>query len=194
MWVRDDLSGFSFASTKHQICFSQCLTHFWAFSLKTARSSAVQTCSNRGHWRRRCMVCGGVLQSQVTSLSKSWYPHFWRFTLERPTPVFRRLRHFHSVHLVSAPGGSSSWGFRSTGVAFVRFEILSAHILILVSPGDVTRGSTLLRKLFLDFRRLAAGVWLNTGWRSSSTWRLRSFMLATWRLMSGEAIPACQYV
>ena len=39
--------------------------------------------------------------------------------------VFRRLRHFHSVHLVSAPGGSSSWGFRGTGITVVRFEILS---------------------------------------------------------------------
>ena len=32
-------------------------------------------------------------------------------SLERPTPVLRRLRHFHTVHLaflVSDPGGSSS--------------------------------------------------------------------------------------
>ena len=139
------------------------------------------------------MVWGAVLQSQVTSSAVSRYPHFCRLTLERPTPVLRRLRHFHSVHLVSAPGGSSSWGFSAIDVAVGWVDILSSHKATLVLAADVARGSTLLRKLFLDFRRLAAGVWLKTGWRTSSIWRLRSFMLVTWRLISGGAMPASMY-
>ena len=151
-------------STTRQIYSSHCWTHFWSLSLYTARSSAVHTCSEIGHWVRCCMVWGAVLQSQVTSPAVSKYPHFCRFTLERPTPVLRRLRHFHSIHLVSAPGGSSSWGFSAMDVAVGAFDILSSDKATLVLAGDVERGSTLLRKLILDLRRLAAGVWLKTGW------------------------------
>ena len=55
---------------------------------------------------------------------------------------------------------------------------------------DVGRGSTLFRKLSLDASRWAASAWLKRGCLASSTWRLRSFMLATRLLISGGAIPA----
>ena len=129
---------------------------------------------------------------------RSWllsrYPHLLRVSLERPTPVLRRLRHFHTVHLVSDPGGSSSLGLSAIAFSGGRLESLSSHLEILVPLEDDDRRLTLFRKLLLDLRRLVAGTWLKRGCRSSSTCRWRSLILVTCRLTSGGAMPARIYM
>ena len=122
--------------------FSQYWTHFCAVSLQAARSSAVHTCSNKGHWSKCCMVWGPEPQSQFRSWLSFKYPHLWRSTLQCPMPVLSLLRHFHSVHICSAPAGSSSQGLSAIGETGERSESLSSHVATLILSGvDVGRGS-----------------------------------------------------
>ena len=147
------------------------------------RSLAVQICSNRGH-SSSCIVWGSVPSPQFRSLLSSKYPHLWRNSLERPTPILSRLRHFHSVHLASAPVAYSSLGLSVIDVAGIRLEHLSSHIAILILlEENVVRGLMLFSKLSLDANRFAASTFLKRGRRISSTSLLRSFMLATRRLI-----------
>ena len=116
---------------------------------------------------------------------------YWRNSLERPPSVLRQLRHFHTIHLASAPVGNSSLGLSAIHVAGIRLEYLSSHIAIrILLEENVVRGLMLFRKLSLDANRFASSTWLKRGCRLPSTCLLRSFMLATRRLKSGGAMPA----
>ena len=61
-------------------------------------------------WSKCCMEWSSEPHSQFRSWLSFKYPHLWRSTLQGPLPVLSLLRHFHSVHIRSAPAGSSSQG------------------------------------------------------------------------------------
>ena len=119
----------------------------------------MHTCSNKGHWSKCCMVWGSDQQSQVRSWLSFKYLHLWRSALQRPVPVFSLLRHFHSVHIRSAPAGSSSQGLSAIGETGERSESRSFHkATLILSEVDVGRGSTLFRKLSLNANRCSCMV------------------------------------
>ena len=129
-----------------------------------------------GYLKRWSIVCGSEPHSQVTS-SFIRYPHFLRFTLQRPVPVLSRFKHFHSVQLESAPGGSSSLAHKDIVIDGGRLASLSFHNVSLMLV--VSMGLTALRKLFLDFSRLFPSSWPKRGCRSSVDCMWRSMLLAT---------------
>ena len=137
------------------------------------------------------MVLSSKPQSQIRSWLSFKYLHLWRSTLQRPMPVLSLLRHFISVHIRSAPGGSSSQRLRAIGETGERSDNLFSHMeTLILSEVDVGSGSALFRKLSLDACRWATGAWLKRVCRASSTLRLHSFMLATRLLISrGLSLP-----
>ena len=75
-------------------------------------------------------------QSHIHSLFRSWLsfkcPRLWRSKLQRPLPVLSLLRHFHSVHIRSAPARSSLEGSSAIGETGERSENLSSHRVTLI--------------------------------------------------------------
>ena len=155
---------------------------FFATSLYTAWSLALHFCSKRGHRRR-------------WAKDSSFRSHTFRcwLTIDSPTSsVFLCTDQFLSV---------VSWGTSTP------------RIWILHQEGDLLRRSytlrpfrhplfpqsclvfsafapefTVLRKLFLDFKRFLAGTWTYRGCRSSVTCRWTYVLLTAPRQIPGGAI------
>ena len=102
------------------------------------------------------MVWGSVSQSQMVGLDE--YPHLLSETFERPTPALSLFRHFHFAQVVFHPGGRFSSGQIFIAGECGRLASLSFHIAMRASDGGTSSGVTLVKKLFLDFRRLGAGA------------------------------------
>ena len=125
----------------------------------SARSSVVQASSSSRQQRRWAIVCSSP-QLQFKDWVSSMYPHLLIVLLTRPTPVRRRFRERQQSHAWSDPAGRDSTASNPILLEAGISAILLFHICILVILGDESSGVTVYMKLFRDFSRLAAGIWL----------------------------------
>ena len=152
--------------------------HAFARSVTVTRSSAVQASSSSRQQRRWAIVCSSP-QLQFKDWVSSMYLHLLIVLLTRPTPVRRRFRERQQSHAWSDPAGRDSAASNPILLEAGISAILLFHICILVILGDESSGVTVCMKLFRDFSRLAAGIWLNSWCLVSVVSRDRSMRLAT---------------
>uniref|UniRef100_H3A636 HAT C-terminal dimerisation domain-containing protein n=1 Tax=Latimeria chalumnae TaxID=7897 RepID=H3A636_LATCH len=110
-----------------------------ALSIAAARSFFVQVSPRSRQTSRYSMVC----------TSPHSHPHLIMLVFDLPVCMRRRFRHRHVDQSVSAPPGRSSWGSRSISVSPTACS-LSFHNLSRALPAVISKGATLVIKLFCD--------------------------------------------
>ena len=132
----------------------------------------------------------------VTHICMSELPHFI-MARQRPFCTLSRFKLLHVDQGSSVPLAKCSFGMIPLSGHSVdrspRAFHSSTHHVVRASCFEVVSASVESRKLFLDGSLCLAGRWPWNGCLGSSSWRQRSALLATFRLVWGGAIPACAY-
>ena len=106
--------------------------------------------SSSEHFNLCCTVSTSTPHWQIVFVAGSGKPHFFSSVLVLATPVRRRLRHCHIVHLEFDSGGSFSSGVMFKRVLCVNALNFRFHASSLQVEIFSFRGSTLCRKRLLD--------------------------------------------